>query len=119
MRQRQRGMTFIGLLFILCLFAIPAYAAILLTPVYLNYMSVSRSLESLRTEFKGTPDPGAMRRALERHWQIDDITGISVKEVEFTRDGNVTVVHAAYDDKVSYIANLSILVSFDKTVRVE
>jgi hypothetical protein len=29
------------------------------------------------------------------------------------------VVHAAYDDKVPYIANVSLLVSFDKTVRVE
>jgi hypothetical protein len=119
MRQRQRGITFIGLLFIIVLFAIPVYAVIRLTPVYLNYMSVSRSLESLRTEFKGTPDPGGMRRSLEKHWQIDDITGINVKDIELTRDGSATVVHAAYDDKVPYIANVSLLVSFDKTVRVE
>jgi len=119
MRQRQRGITLIGLLFLVALFAIPAYAVIRLTPVYLNYMSVSRSLESLRSEFKGTPDPGGMRRALEKHWQIDDITGLDVKEIEITRDGSATIVHAAYDDKVPYIANLSLVVSFDKTVRVE
>jgi hypothetical protein len=119
MRQRQRGITFIGLLFLIALVGIPVYAIIRLTPVYLNYMSVSRSMESLRTEFKGTPDPGGMRRSLEKHWQIDDISGLDVKDIEITRDGSATVVHAAYDDKVPFIANLSLLVSFEKTVRVE
>jgi len=119
MRQRQRGITFIGLLFIVALAAIPVYAAIRLVPVYLNYMSISRSIESLRTEFKGTPDPGGMRRSLQKHWQIDDITALDVKDIEITRDGSVTVVHAEYEDKVPYIANLSLLVSFEKTVRVE
>ena len=119
MRQSQRGITFIGLLVLLGLVAIPVYAVIRLVPVYLNYMSVARSLESLRTEFKGTPDPAGIRRALEKHWQIDDITGIDVKEIEISKDDGAVTVHAAYEDKVPYIYNLSLLISFDKTVRVE
>jgi hypothetical protein len=119
MRQNQRGMTFIGLLFLLGLVAIPVYALIRLTPVFMNYMSVARSLDSLRSEFKGSPDPSGIRRALEKHWQIDDITGIDVKEIEISKDEGAVVVHAAYDDKVPYFGNLSLVVSFDKTVRVE
>jgi hypothetical protein len=119
MRHRQRGITFIGLLFIMILVALPVYAIIRLVPVYLNYMAVSRNMESLRTEFKGTPDPGGIRRSLDRHWQIDDVTTLQTKDIEFTKEDGAVVVHAAYDDKVSYIGDISLVVSFEKTVRIE
>jgi Domain of unknown function (DUF4845) len=119
MRHRQRGITFIGLLCIMVLVALPVYAVIRLVPVYLNYMAVSRNLESLRSEFKSTPDPGGIRRSLDRHWQIDDVTTLQTKDIEITKEDGAVVVHAAYDDKVEYLGNISLLVSFDKTVRVE
>jgi Domain of unknown function (DUF4845) len=119
MRHRQRGITFIGLLFILALVGLPVFAVIKLVPVYLNYMAVSRTMESLRTEFKGTPDLGGIRRSLDRHWNIDDVTTLQTKDIEITKDEGVVIVHAAYDDKVSYIGNISLVASFDKTVRIE
>jgi hypothetical protein len=119
MRHRQRGITFIGLIFILALVGLPVFAVIKLVPVYLNYMAVSRTMESLRTEFKGTPDLGGIRRSLDRHWNIDDVTTLQTKDIEITKDEGVVIVHAAYDDKVSYIGNISLVASFDKTVRIE
>jgi hypothetical protein len=119
MRQRQQGITFIGLLFIIILVALPLYAVIRLVPVYINYMAVSRNLEALRSEFKGAPEPGPIHRSLERHWQIDDVTGLEAKEVEVTKEDGAVLVHAAYEDKVSFLGNISLLVSFEKTVRIE
>jgi Domain of unknown function (DUF4845) len=119
MRHRQQGITFIGLLFIVLLVALPVYAIIRLVPVYINYMAVSRNLESLRSEFKGTPDPGGIHRSLDRHWQIDDVTAIQTNDIEITKEDGAVVVHAAYDDKVSYLGNISLVVSFDKSVRIE
>jgi hypothetical protein len=119
MRHRQRGITFIGLLLIIALVGLPIYAVIRLVPVYLNYLSVSHSMESLKSEFRGAPDPGGIRRSLEKHWQIDDVTGLQTKDIEITKDEGAIVVHAAYDDKVPYLGNISLVVSFDKTVRIE
>ena len=119
MRHRQRGITFIGLLLILVLVALPVYAVIRLVPVYLNYLSVSHSMESLKAEFRGAPDLGGIRRSLDKHWQIDDVTALQTKDIEFTKDEGAVVVHAAYEDRVPYLGNISLLVSFDKTVRVE
>ena len=119
MRHRQRGITFIGLLLVIALVGLPVLAIIKLVPVYLNYMAVSRNMEALRSEFKGTPDPGGIRRSLDRHWNIDDVTTLQTKDIEITKDDGVVVVHAAYDDKVSYLGNVSLVVSFDKTVRIE
>jgi hypothetical protein len=119
MRRHQRGMTFIGLLFVLAMVGLFVYAGIRIAPLYLNYMKVSRSLEATAADFKGdSVDQAALRRTLEKHWQIEDIDNIDPKDVEITKDDTGTVLHVAYDDSSPYIANLSLMMHFDKTVTV-
>ena len=121
MRQRQQGMTFIGLLCILAMAGVIVYAGIRLLPMYLNYMNVVHTLQAVAAESKGeTPDIGAMRHSLERHWEITTISAIDPKEVEITKDENGEVaLHVAYDDSEPYIGNLALAVHFDKTVKVQ
>jgi hypothetical protein len=119
-RQRQRGMTFIGLLCILVMVGIIGYAGVRLFPVYLNYFNIVKTLETTATQFKGeTADPGAIRNALERHWEITTISAVDYKDVEITKDDTGISMHVAYDDSEPYIANLSLSVHFDKTVKVQ
>jgi hypothetical protein len=118
MRKRQQGMTFIGLLFILALVGAIGYAGLRLVPVYLNYMKIAKIMDATASELQGSNDPGNIKRTLERHWAIDDPTGIDYKDIEITKDDGGAVMHAVYDDAVPYIANVSLSVHFDKTVRV-
>jgi hypothetical protein len=120
MRRDQRGMTFIGLACVLVLLGIIGYAGIRLTPLYLNYMKVARTLEMTATEAKGdNPDPANIRRLLSRHWEIEDPTGVDEKDIEITKDDSGVSMHVAYDDSVPYVANVSLSVHFDKTVKVQ
>jgi hypothetical protein len=120
MRQRQQGMTFIGLLCILALVGVIGYAGIRLVPVYLNYMKIARTMEMTAVEVKGdNPDPGNMRRILERHWTVEDPTAVDFKDIEITKDDSGVSMHVAYDDTVPYVANVSLSVHFDKTVKVQ
>ena len=120
MRQNQKGMTFIGLLCILGLVGVIGYAGIRLSTVYLNYMKVARTLDVTASEFKSeNPDPAAIRRSLDKHWEIEDISGVDAKEVEIVKDEGAVTLHVVYDDSVPYIANVSLLVHFDKTVKVQ
>ena len=120
MRRRQQGMTFIGLICILVLVGTIGYAGVRLVPVYLNYMKLVRTLESAATEFKGeAPNLDGVRKSIDRHWAIEDITGIDEKDVEITRDDGGLTLHAVYDDAVPYLGNVSLSVHFDKTVKVQ
>jgi hypothetical protein len=120
MRHRQHGKTFIGLLCILALVGVIGYAGIRLIPVYLNYMKIARTMDVTATEVKGdNPDPGAIRRILDRHWQIEDPTAIATKDIEITKDESGVSMHIAYDDAVPYMGNVSLSVHFEKTVRVQ
>jgi hypothetical protein len=120
MRQPQLGMTFIGLLCILALVGAIGYAGVRLVPVYLNYMKLARTMESAATEFKGeSAGLDGVRKSLDRHWAIEDITAVDQKDIEITKDGTGLQLHVAYDDTVPYIANISLSVHFDKTVKVQ
>jgi hypothetical protein len=119
MRNHQQGMTFIGLLCVLALLGVVVYAGIRLVPLYLNYMKIARTLESVATEVKGeNPDPVAIRTAIDRHFNIEDPTGVTTKDVEITKDDGGVEMHVSYDDTVPYVANVSLSVHFEKTVKV-
>ena len=79
MLKRQQGMTMIGVLFVLALIGVIGYAGMRILPLYQNYMKVSRSMEATASEFKGdSVDQAALRRTLEKHWQIEDIDSVAV-----------------------------------------
>ena len=121
MRQHQQGMTFIGLLCILVLAGVVVYAGIRLLPLYLNYMKVAKTMDAAATEYKS--DNGSIegvKKSLDRHWAIEDITGLDYKDIEITKDENGGLqMHVAYDDSAPYVANVSLVVHFDKTVKVK
>jgi hypothetical protein len=120
MRHGQRGMTFIGLLCIVVLVGVIGYAGLRLVPVFLNYMKIVRTMESVAAEFKGdNPDPGKIRNSLDRHFTIEDIGEIDVKNIEIKKDNDVVTLHVAYEHTVPYAGNISLTASFDKTVKVE
>jgi hypothetical protein len=120
MRQRQQGMTFIGLLCILALVGVVGYAGVRLVPVYLNYMNIVKTMETTASEFKGeSADPGAIRTSLERHWEITTISAVDSKDIEITKDDSGISLHVVYDDSEPYVANVSLAVHFDKTVKVK
>ncbi len=120
MRKQQQGMTFIGLLCILALVGTVLYAGIRLTPVYLNYLKVVRSMSGAASEAKSdNPDQATLKRALARQWEIQDIDVVDYKDIEITKDDGGTQMHIAYDQTVPYVANVSLSVHFDKTVKVQ
>jgi hypothetical protein len=119
MRNRQQGMTFVGLLCILAMAGAIVYAGIRLAPLYLNYLKISRTMEAVGTEVKGeNPDPGEIRNLISRHFNIEDPTGVTEKDIEVTRDDSGVQMHVAYDDSAPYLGNVSLSVHFEKTVKV-
>ena len=82
--------------------AIVGYCVIRLTPVYLNYMKVSKALKETATEFKGDEqiNPATVRMSLEKRFDIDSIDFPDVKTVTIARDGESWVMTSNYEDMV-------------------
>ena len=60
-RRYQRGITFIGWLFLLTPVALCVYVGIRITPMYLNYMKVTHTLEQVKTEIPNETASAARR----------------------------------------------------------
>jgi len=120
MQDRQRGMTFLGILVIIVVVGAWVYAGIRLVPKYLEYMRVASTLERVRDEFSSNPESTEimMRRSIEKHFDIDMVTVIDSKDIEIKKEGASFFLRANYEDTVSLVSNVSFLVTFDKTVEV-
>jgi hypothetical protein len=118
---RQRGVTAIGWLFLLVPIAIVVYAGIRLTPIYLNYIKVARSLEQLQDSTASSDAASAIvvRRALERYFDIEGINFPKVEDIVVRREDGQWVVDAIYEDGAPLFANISITVEFDKSVTLQ
>jgi hypothetical protein len=116
MRFRQRGMTFIGWLFLLTPLAVVGYAGVRLAPVYLNYMKVVRALNLVASDANGNSNPQSIRTTIDKHFEIDMVDYPTSKDIKVTRNGTGWDVEASYDDEAPLFANISLHVAFDKIV---
>jgi hypothetical protein len=119
MRHSQRGVTFIGWIVLLIPVAIVVFAGIRLTPIYLNYMRVSKSLSQLASESKGeTSTADGLRNSLGKHFDIEGIEKPTVKDIDIHREGSHWVAIGDYEDVAPMFGNISLLVQFHKQVDI-
>ena len=120
MQHRQRGMTFLGILVLVVVVGSWVYAGIRVTPKYLEYVRIASTLEKVRDEFDSNPGSTEfmLRKAIERHFDIEMVEVITANDIEITKDGGAFNMRAYYDDTVPLIANVSFLLEFDKSVVV-
>ncbi len=120
MRRNQRGITFVGWIFLLIPLAVVAYAVIRLAPVYLNYMRVSRSISQVASEAKGddTTNAQTLRVSLNKRLDIESIEFPDTKDFVIRRDGQSWVIEVNYEEPIPFIYNVQLLATFKKTERV-
>ena len=117
--HRQVGMTTLGMVILVLFVGTFAFAAIRLTPVYLNYMKVAGVVAGVHEEFDGnSPTRTAIRSSIARRFDIDSVSEIKAKDVTVTKVDNGFEVVAAYSHKAPFIANISFVVDFDKRATV-
>lgn len=117
--SRQAGMTSLGILILVTFVGLFAFAAIRLTPVYLNYMKVAGVLNGVEDEFDGqNPSRAAIRTSINRRFDIESVSDIAAKDITVTAADNGFKVTAAYDHTTPFIANVYFTVRFNKSVQV-
>ena len=119
MFRYQRGMTFLGLLIIAMLVGVIFFAGVKLTPVYMQHMKLVAVLEDTKAELDGQNASGArIRNSIEKRLNIEAIRTVPLKEFKITKQGAGYLVNLDYQTNTSFIANVSFLVSFDKSVEI-
>ncbi len=117
--SRERGMTTVGFLILIAFVGLFAFAALRLTPIYLNYIKVNGVLDGVYEEFDSqNPSRAALRTSIGRRFDVESVSVISERDVKVTPDDGGFLVAAQYDHTTPFIGNLFFTVKFDKSVLV-
>jgi len=116
---REAGMTAIGMMVLAVFVGLFAFAAIRLTPVYLNYMKVAGVIDGVFKEFDSqNPTRAAIRTSISRRFDVESVTVITYRDITVTADSGGFLVEADYDHTTPFIGNVNFTVSFQKEVLV-
>lgn len=99
MRRFQSGITLLGGLVLLFVVGGWVYVGIRLVPVYLNYMKIAGTLDKVKDEFGANPTNSdlAIRKGIERHFDIESVDNISPSDIVIKREGGSFHVTAEYE----------------------
>ena len=113
-RARQRGLSIIGLIFIGLIVVGLLAIGFKTVPAVIEYIAIERAVQKIKNEGATVRD---IQYAFDRHATIDDITSISSRDLDITKDGDQVVISYAYQKKIPIIDNVSLLIDFSGTTR--
>lgn len=117
--KSQQGMTAIGWMIVLGLIAFFVLLALRLVPGYLEFSTISTSLESLKNEPGITnKTPPEIRSMVSKRFDINDVKSISGKDVKIENRGGRLRVWVEYEVRVHVAGNVDAVSKFNKEVEM-
>ena len=108
LKSRQRGVSFIGLLFVLVVLAGVGVMAAQAFPTLLEYQAALKAVEKAKS---GTSVP-EVRQIFDKAAQIDDIKSITGKDLDVTKNGDKVLVKFAYDREIHMFGPAYLLLKY-------
>ena len=112
--RRQRGLSLIGL-FLVGLIVVGLIAlGFKVVPAVVEYIAIERAVQKIKNEGSTVRE---LQSAFDRHATIDDITSITSRDLDITKEGDRIVISYAYAKKVPITDNVSLVIDFSGTTR--
>ena len=115
-RNKQLGMSMIGLVLFMSLLGFVVYGGIRLGPIYNEYYSVVKAMNLVANK------PGAANKS-PKELKLDMMKSFQISYVERVKQNHIKVIRSRgkqlqvkYDVQEPFIGNLDFLVHFEKTV---
>ena len=96
-RSRQRGLSFIGLVFLLVIGVAIAFVATKSLPILIEWQEVQKAVKKAAAEGNTVPE---IRAAFDRSAAIDDIVSIAGKDLAITKENEKVVVSYEYSREI-------------------
>ena len=117
-RHSQAGITALGFLILALLVGVVGFAVMKVTPMYIKNMRMDTILDDVQKELSGgSPTPQMIRNELWRRFSVEDLN-LDNDSLKITQTKNGYTLHVQYDDRASYVANMYLVVAYDKQVEI-
>lgn len=112
--ERQRGLSLVGLFLVGILVVALIALGFRVVPAVVEYIAIERAVQKIKDEGSTVRE---LQAAFDRHATIDDITSISSRDLDITKEGDRIVISYAYAKKVPITDNVSLVIDFSGTTR--
>jgi hypothetical protein len=111
MRKHQRGLSLISTLILGVILVGGIILAMRCVPVYNEYFTVKSALNKIAAG--GDADsPENIRRAFQRQSDVGDVTSITPKDLDITKENGRYLIAAQWERRVPLVANVSLVFAF-------
>jgi len=118
-RDRQRGITFLGLVILAMLVGVVGLAAMKVVPMYIMNMKLSKALTDIPQQLEGREVTAQnIRYALSKRFSIEDVN-LAESSIKIAPSKTGFSVRIQYENRAPYIADVWLLVVFDKQVEIK
>ena len=118
LRHSQAGMTALGFLILAVLVGSVGFAVLKVTPMYIKNMRMDTILEDVKRDLSGNgPTVQSIRYELAKRFSVEDVN-IDVDALKITQSKNGFTLRVQYDERASYVANVYLVVAYDKQVEI-
>jgi hypothetical protein len=115
LRSRQAGLGALGWLIVLAIASFALTCFFRIGPVYLEYWQTRQAADEVLADGRSAgKSRDQLKDALQRRFDVDRIEAISLKDIKFEQTREGLIVDASYEKRVSLIANIDVVVKFDK-----
>ncbi len=110
---KQRGITLIGLIFVMAILGMIGVIGLKVVPTFLEYQSIKKAIVSARADGQSVRD---IQIAFDKRANVGYIESISGKDLVIVRNGNNEFdVSFAYDKKIPLVGPASLLLEYEGT----
>lgn len=109
MKHQQRGISFIGLLFVSIVLVCAGVLAAQVAPTLIEYQAITKAA----SKAKEGSTVAEVKSIFDKAAAIDDIKSISGKDLEVSKDGGNTVVAFAYTREIHMAGPAYLLLKYN------
>ncbi len=96
MKSRQRGISFLGLIFVGGVLAVSGVIAAEVFPTFLEFQAVGKAVQKA----SGGSSVPEIRTIFDKAADVDSVKSIKGKDLEVTKEGDKVVVSFAYEREI-------------------
>lgn len=108
-----RGISLLGVLFVLLLVGFALTVLFRIGPLYLDDYTVRKSFEALGDGNTRTLSDQAIREKLYKYFVVNDVDSIDLKDVRINRTPERIQVSLYYERRVPFAGNLDVVAKFN------
>ena len=119
MRDKQQGITAIGLVALLAVLGLLGFGVLKLFPIYLEQIKIAGILNDVKSELDGqNPSLQVIKSSINKRLNIEMVRDMRATDFKISKSENGYKLQAKYERRAPYMANIYLVVVFDRSVEI-